>query len=448
MFERVKKAQLEGQPFYSDILTKEENKQWHQHLFEHNELDFITDKLKKYVFNSGYARSIALLPNIMLIIGNYSSQPYSDEENNIIKRFANVFDQAYRRFLDLQMAEAQAREAQIEASLERVRAVAMGMNKPEDLLNICEESFREFKKLGFDNIRNVIIHIPNDKLRYFMDYDFSDLTGGAITKIEFGSHPIVDEYLEKIRSAADAYFEVVINEDQLEGWKDFRNKSGQKDDPRLDEATALYYYLFSIGIGDIGISTFKQIDESQIKILKRFRNVFDLAYRRYTDITLAESQAKEAKIEAALERVRSRSMGMQKSEELKEVIQVVYEQFVHLKINVDHAGFVVDYTPKGDWHFWIADEQDIPSKITHPYFESVWANQFNEAKEKGVDFFATNLNFEEKNKFYNELLSYVPGLPEASKEFYLSCPGLAASTVLLDNVGLYIENFSGIPYYR
>ena len=139
-------------------------------------------------------------------------------------------------------------------------------------------------------------------------------------------------------------------------------------------------------------------------------------------------------------------MGMQKSEELKEVIRVVYEQFVHLKINVDHAGFVVDYTPRGDWHFWIADEQDIPSKITHPYFESVWANQFNEAKEKGTDLFATNLNFEEKNKFYNELLSYVPGLPEASRDFYLNCPGLAGSTVLFDNVSLYIENFSGIPY--
>jgi hypothetical protein len=76
----------------------------------------------------------------------------------------------------------------------------------------------------------------------------------------------------------------------------------------------------------------------------------------------------------------------------------------------------------------------------------VWAHQFNEAKEKGIDFFATNLNFEEKNKFYNELLSYVTDLPETSKDFYLSCPGLAISTVLLDNVGLYIENFSGTPY--
>jgi hypothetical protein len=562
-------------------------------------------------------------------LGISTYHPLADDEINLFHRFLKVFELAYQRYLDIEKAEAQAREAQIEASLERVRAVAMSMNKPDDLLSICEVSFKEFKRLGFENIRNAIIHIPNDQQKYFMDYDFSEFTGEAITKIEYGSHPIVDDYLEKIRSAKDAYFEVVIEKDQLEGWKDFRKKSGQKDDPRLDEATAIYYYVFSIGVGDIGISTFKPIEDSQKKILKRFRNVFDLAYRRhndialaeeqareakieaalekvravamsmnkpddllnisevlfkefqkldfgelrnaminihnddkktflnydysdeigqsvtllnynshpvmekqinqsrlandafseavykgedleawkefrrkygekddprinsinalyyyfysigngtigistfnpideeklellkrfrnvfslsyqrYTDIALAEAQAREAQIELALERVRARTMGMQKSDELKEVIKIVFQQLTHLKINLDHAGFVVDYKPKGDWHFWIADERDIPSKITHPYFESVWANQFNEAKEKGLGFFTTNLNFEEKNKFYNELLSYVPGLPQASKDFYLSCPGLAATTVLMENVGLYIENFSGTPY--
>ena len=131
--------------------------------------------------------------------------------------------------------------------------------------------------------------------------------------------------------------------------------------------------------------TFEPVPDSY-DIFRRFAKVFEQTYIRFLDLQKAEEQAREAQIEAALERVRSRTMGMQKSEELKEVIRVVFDQFVHLKINVDHAGFVVDYTPKGDWHFWIADEQDIPSKITHPYFESVWANQFNEAKEKGIDF--------------------------------------------------------------
>ena len=181
-------------------------------------------------------------------------------------------------------------------------------------------------------------------------------------------------------------------------------------------------------------------------IFKRFGKVFQQTYTRFLDLQKAEAQAREAEIELALERVRARTMAMQKSEELKEVIQLVYEQFVHLKINVDHAGFVVDYIPEGDWHFWIADKHEVPSKITHTYFESVWADQFNKAKEEGLDFFATNLNFEEKNNFYKDLFGLVPGVPEETLEFYFNCPGLAVSTTLLDNVGLYIENFSGISY--
>ena len=137
---------------------------------------------------------------------------------------------------------------------------------------------------------------------------------------------------------------------------------------------------------------------------------------------------------------------MQKSEELKEVIQVVYEQFVHLNMNVEHTGFVMDYKARDDYDIWIADQLGVPSHVTIPYFDSVYYNRFNEAKKKGEDFFATNLDFEEKNRFYQKIIEYVPGLPEESKEFLFSIPGLAGSTVLLDNVCLYIENFSGIPY--
>jgi hypothetical protein len=49
------------------------------------------------------------------------AEPLSEENANILQRFAKVFEQTYTRFLDLQKAEVQAREAQIEAALERVR---------------------------------------------------------------------------------------------------------------------------------------------------------------------------------------------------------------------------------------------------------------------------------------------------------------------------------------
>jgi len=713
--------------------------------------------------------------------------------------------------------EAQNRELEIEASLERVRAVAMSMNKSDDLLSICEVSFHEFKKLGFDNLRNSIIHILNDEKGFFLDYDYSDHLGGSINKINYDSHPIVENYLKQIKKADDAFAEVIVEGSELEGWKDFRRKGGQQDDPKLDNIPALYYYLYSIGVGDIGISTINPIDGSQINILKRFRNVFDLAYRRYTDITEAEAQAREAQIEAAmervrakamamhstkdisdataivfneltglgvnmercgiailhdkssrleiwstpmspkdkkvkevitgylasnfhpmiqstfkawknnesyftytlqgkevrdyyeklgkvpgyrfpkiakypdrqmihcfyfehgnifvyskedlseeqkqllhrftkvfsltykryldlknaeaqvreaqieaalervrsktmamhkseelsetakvffeqmhalgelpdriginiikedeklfeiwatnqdgssldhrfratieeptsysklyaawkakkdyiiidlkgqelkkwikfvreeikmtvddknikgrrihnaalfsngvllctthepvkdevikllvrfakvfdqtyrrfldlqkaevqareaqieaaLERVRSRTMGMQKSEELKEVIQLVYKQFVQLNIYIEHTGFIMDYNARDDMHIWLADRHEVPSEVTIPYFDCAHWNSFNDAKEKGIDFFANHLTLEEKNKFYQDLFKLIPGVPEETLEYYFGCPGLAISTVLLENVGLYIENFSGIPY--
>ena len=181
-------------------------------------------------------------------------------------------------------------------------------------------------------------------------------------------------------------------------------------------------------------------------IFKRFGKVFEQTYTRFLDLQKAEAQAREAQIEAALERVRSRTMGMQKSEELKEVIQVVYEQFVHLNIHIEHTGFIIDYKARDDMHIWLADQHLVPSEVTIPYFDSPPNNSIKEAKEKGQDFFTYHLTFEEKNKFYQDLFKFVPGVPEETLEYYFNCPGLAGSGVLLENIGLYIENFSGIPY--
>ncbi len=534
--------------------------------------------------------------------------------------------------------EAQNRELEIESSLERVRTQAMSMSKPDDLMDICQVVYTDLLLLGFDELRNVMINIYEDHKTYFLNYDYAPVAGKTVTQMPYNFHPLIEKQVRETKNAHDAFNEFSFTGKELKDFRELRKNNGELDDPKLEDSSSLHYYFYSIGTGSIGISTYNAISENKLNLIKRFRNVFNLAYQRYIDITKAlyqtreaqielalervrsrsiamhksdelndvvailfeklkdlqipvtaasigvyidgskdmhvyvcgenedglvisnyrfpyfnnkisndfdnarenkfgflshtytreeknafyeylfehtaimqvpddirsmifespaytismapvnhsifavndfegkvlaenevdiikrfsrvfdqtytrfldlqkaEALAREAQIETALERVRSRSMGMQKSEELKEVIKIVYKQLKHLKINLDHAGFVVDYTPGGDWHFWIADEQDIPSKITHPYFESVWATQFNESKEKDADFFTTHLNFEEKNIFYNELLSYVPGLPEASKKFYLNCPGLAASTVLFENVSLYIENFSGTPY--
>ena len=332
------------------------------------------------------------LKNKWIAVHWHSSKP-EYEEGGTDTWHINEFKQKNQQ-LEKLVAEKTAdlelknRELEIETALERVRAVAMGMNKYDDLLNICKASFSELINLGFENLRNVVIHIPYDEQKYFMDYDFSDFTGGQIGKVEYGLHPIVDEYLEKIKSAEDAFFKIVIDGDMLDSWNDFRRKSGQMNDQRLDEADALYYYLFSIGIGDIGISTFKPINKSQIKTLKRFRNVFDLAYKRYMDISKAEAQAREAKIEAALEKVRAKAMGMHKSEEVGSVSDILFAELNKLDFDIRGCSIVVIDKLEDKMELWRAR-----STVSIKPFESTsLAKAMNIVKKYLPDFFPKFLN--------------------------------------------------------
>jgi hypothetical protein len=160
-----------------------------------------------------------------------------------------------------------------------------------------------------------------------------------------------------------------------------------------------------------------------------------------------EAAQREAQIEAALERVRSRAMGMQKSEDLQEIIKVVHDHIAAIGIHADHAGFIIDYKNRDDMHIVLVDDQDdVPSEIFIPYFDTPHWNSFRDAKAKGENQFTNDLDFDEKNRFYEQLIELIPDVPDETREFLFGCPGLSASTVLLDNVGLYIENFSARPY--
>jgi len=343
--------------------------------------------------------------------------------------------------------EAQNRELEIESSLERVRTVAMGMRKLDDMLDVCHTISQQLELLNVKDIRNVQTAIIYESKGTYLNYEYyakHDLL--LTTEVDFKNHTIQEKFANQMLKGAEELFTESITGKELPDWYAYQKTTNQFADSYLETAESLTYYWYSLGPVALGMSTYAPLSEAEIILFKRFRNVFELAYRRFNDIEQAIAQAKEAQIETSLERVRSRSLAMQKSEELKEVIQVVYEQFVHLNVNTEHTGFVIDYKLRDDRLIRVASKYGVPSQLTIPYFDCEYYNSFNEAKDKGWDFFASNLSFEDKNNFYRELFKYIPGLPEDAKEFYFNCRGLAISTVLLENVGLYIENFEGTPY--
>ncbi|MDQ6757136.1 MAG: hypothetical protein M3004_09385, partial [Bacteroidota bacterium] len=384
-----------------------------------------------------------------------SDKKISEETLDLLKRFAGVFDLTYTRFLDLQKAESQAREAEIQLALERVRGRSLAMHHTSELQEVVSIVAQQLHRINIDINGGVFITI-NDEVDKDLPLWASAGAADYVQKVvvPFLNRPFFIHLTEAIKRRNNFYIEQLSREEKIQLFEHLmqfapwnalpveRKRNLFSKEGGLCRSVVISQHT-SISMTD---HYGRKFNDEENEILIRFGNVLEQSYTRFLDLQKAEAQAREAQIETSLERVRSRTMGMQKSEELKEVIQVVYEQFVHLNINIEHTGFVMDYKARDDYDIWIADPLGVPSQVTVPYFDSVYYNRFNEAKEKGEDFFATNLSFEEKNKFYQKLFEYVPGLSEEAKKFYFSCPALAASTVLLENVCLYIENFSGTPY--
>ncbi len=271
------------------------------------------------------------------------------EAHDIFKRFANVFEQTYTRFLDLKKAEQQTKEAKIEASLEKVRTVALTLTKSDDMLDVAQVLYEQLLVLGFTDMRNAIIDIHNDD-ETFLDYDYSHDMSSAVTLFSFYGDHVIEQQIKKVESSNDAFFEIELKGDELKELIETRLRNGEKDDPRLHTIDHLTYNLYSFGNGAIGISNFGILSDEKKAILKRFRNVFTFAYKRYTDLAKAEEQAREAKLEASLEKVRSEALGIEESTDLLNIAKALYEQLLDLGFN-DIRNAIIDVNNEDDETF-------------------------------------------------------------------------------------------------
>ncbi len=100
-----------------DLMTKEysydDKSSFFTHLYQHTGFKMLPEERKKLVLAAKkWEVSIAFAGNIGLSLHSYSGKIFSDAENEILKRFAKVFEQTYTRFLDLQKAEAQGLRAE------------------------------------------------------------------------------------------------------------------------------------------------------------------------------------------------------------------------------------------------------------------------------------------------------------------------------------------------
>jgi signal transduction histidine kinase len=356
----VKNAKEAGLTLSAHNFTFEEKNEFFNHFFKHTS---VPEERREFILSlPGWARSVVYLDRIYLGIQNYSGIPYSEAEHTILSRFAKVFEQTCTRFLDLQKAEAQAREAQIEASLERVRAHTMGMQSSTDLSNVAAVMFNQMKNLGGELLSFAIVLCDKQKdmveqwhnignegmlppffvpvdLDYIHRYRYDQWKAGAeLFTIEIPSNYIVRHFelmfeLPSVHAAmADATSQGVQME--IPAWE-------------ID-------YGASFRHGYLLISSLSPFKEDHI--FPRFAKVFDQAYTRFLDLQNAEAQAREAQIEAALERVRSRTLAMHKSDELADAAFVLFQQLALLGVVHERINIGIVQEGDGTIDYWVTEQ--------------------------------------------------------------------------------------------
>src|SRR6478752_2721232 len=286
--------------------------------------------------------------------------------------------------LEKELAEKN-RELVIEAALERVRAVATGMKEPADMLEICRAISHQLELLNVKEIRNVQTAIFYEGKSTYMNYEYyakHDKT--IITETTYTNNEIHRAFANQMLKGGEEFFITHIKGNEVKDWIAYQKTTNVFIDEYLNTASSLNYYWYSLGSVALGISTYEPLKEEDIDLFKRFLKVFELSYTRYLDIEQAIAQAKESQIQLALERVRARTMAMQKSDELSEAVYILFQQFRELGENPDQATIGVINENEKVIEYWVTmygnqinkvfkfsiDEPNVTNKIYRAWKEN------------------------------------------------------------------------------
>jgi len=439
----VLKAGARDGGFWSDSYPFEEKNSFFNYFFQNVQVP--ADRQKMIMDAPGYTRSVAFMSNIALSVTNYANVIYSDHENAIIKRFAGAFEEAYIRFLDLQKAEEQAREAQIQLALERVRARTMAMQNSHELSETVFVLFQQFKALG-ENPDQATIGIFNEEERvieYWVTMHGSQ--NNNVYKFSIDEPNVTRKIYDGWKKHQKSLV-IDLSGKELEGFMRYRADMGGAPVNKAEKRRVINVAFFSKGL--LNVQSNVERSAESIRLLERFAAVVEQTYTRFLDLKKAEAQTREAQIEAALEKVRSRSLAMFKTEEIGEVVNAVFEKLKDLGVNTESNAASIMLLEDGSRDFvqWIA----IPGQVNVNsfrinYIDHPIPNEFFEARERGDDFFSKSFPFEVKNPYWTRVMkeSDFNILPEELKQEVLRGEGYALSAAFGKYTAVCVPNFNG-----
>ncbi len=388
---------------FTNFLSGAELRAWYEHQKTTNQ--YVDTHLEIASSLNYYWHSLG---PVALGISTYS--PLSAEDRDLFLRFRNVFGLAYRRYLDIEKAMSQAKEAQIELALEKVRARAMAMQKSDEVMEVALTMYEEVQKLDFKY--GAVTIVIMDKHTGDMEHwvaGFDQIRFPQSLHIPYFRHPCHDAELAAWKKGEKWLVYKLTGDEKKSYDEHFFKETGYKDFPetekkRMQELETAHFSLAFTKHGALHWAT-SMLSDEQANILQRFANVFEQSYTRFLDLKKAEAQARESQIEAALERVRSRTMAMQRSDELQDAANLLFIQIKALGIPVWTCGYNVYEKDEDVCTGWMSSEGLIQPSFKIPLKESPVFLHFLESRKKGERFYVEELSGENLVAHYKYMLS-------------------------------------------
>jgi hypothetical protein len=339
--------------FVAESLTFDEKNSYWEQILRVSDYQYLPEATKQWIFASpGYAYSIAIEKHSSLFIDSFQGKMYTEQENDILRRFARVFEQAYVRFLDLQKAETQVREAQIETALERVRSRSLAMQHSNELQEVITLVFQQLNQVQITIDGAAILGVYTENAREVVHWTVnpSQTVKATCFKVPYFDHPFTNAIYEAAEKGMDFVTQSLSFDEKNNYFKVLFTHTDYRYLP--DEVKQLIYgaesYTLYVAFEKytcLMLDSYvgKIYSEHDISILKRFARVFDQAYTRFMDIQKAEAQAREAVRTASLDRVRAQIASMRTTQDLTRIPPLIWQELTTLGVPFIRCGvFIID----------------------------------------------------------------------------------------------------------
>ncbi len=321
----------------------------------------------------------------------------SEEEIETGIRFARLFEFAHDQFRELEAKQVRAREAEVEASLERVRAWALAMEREEDLSSVAASIGEELKGLDYNPNRIRIQVITDDRTGM---RSWSALSPGGSTRstvLEGELHTFASVHSElrgnhersiERLDAGDPSEHFLIAGEELESTRKRRQEAlGQTPYAEVygDPMDQENQYSFFFKNGWLRLVAEDEISEGEVETGIRFAKLFEFAYDRFLELDAKQKANRELAVEAALERVRGQALAMESQDDLNGVADAIFAELSGLDFDLHRTAVTIIRSESDVVKNWLASEAIAADDVERTiYIEQPKADIYS-AETQGVE---------------------------------------------------------------